>query len=114
MKSSGKMIRRGEVYWVALDPTIGAETKKKRPCLIISNDIINEMSDVIIVAPITSKIKRIYPCEVKTHVDKKPCKIMLHQCKSIDKLRLAGKLDHLDFDVMSHVDEAIKVTFGLS
>jgi mRNA interferase MazF len=115
MKMSGKKLpRRGEVYWVSLDPTVGAETKKKRPCLIVSNDIINEMSDVIIVAPITSQVKKVYSCEVKSPIAKKLGKIMLHQCRAIDKSRVEEKLDYLDFDVMKLVDEAIKVAFGLS
>jgi mRNA interferase MazF len=49
--------RRGEIYWVNLEPTIGSETQKTRPGLIISNDIGNEMSNMVIIAPITSKIK---------------------------------------------------------
>ncbi len=114
MIMSGKRLYRGDVYWVNLDPTVGSETKKKRPCLIVSNDIINEMSDVIIVAPITSTVKKVYSSEVKTHVGKKLGKIMLHQCRSIDKSRIETKLDHLDFDVMNLVDDAIRVAFGLS
>jgi len=112
--TSGKKLHRGDVYWANLDPTVGFETKKKRPCLIVSNDIINEMSNVIIVAPITSTIKRVYSCEVKSQIGKKLGKIMLQQCRSIDKSRLEAKLDHLDFEVMKLVDEAIKVAFGLS
>lgn len=111
---SGKKLCRGEIYWVNLDPTVGVETKKKRPCLIISNDILNEMSDVVIVAPITSQIRKIYSCEVKSLIAKKIGKVILHQCRAIDKSRIEEKLDHLDFDVMKLVDEAIKVTFGLS
>lgn len=114
MKMSGRKLHRGDVYWVNLDPTIGSETKKKRPCLIVSNDILNEMSDVIIVAPITSTIKRVYSCEVKSHIGKKVGKIMLHQCRSIDKSRVEAKLDHLDFDIMQLVDQAIKIAFGLT
>ena len=115
MKMSGKKLhRRGEIYWASLDPTVGSEVKKRRPCLVVSNDIINEMSEVIIVAPITSNVKKIYSCEVKSHIGKKLGKIMLQQCRAVDKSRLEEKLEHLDFDVMSRVDEAIKVAFGLS
>jgi mRNA interferase MazF len=77
---SGKNFpRRGEVYWVRLGPSVGSEIKKMRPCLVVSNDIINEMSDVIIVAPASSRVKKVYSCEVKTHIGKKTGKIMLHQ-----------------------------------
>ncbi len=115
MKMSGKkLLQRGEVYWVSLDSTVGLETKKKRPCLIVSNDILNEMSNVIIVAPITSQVKKLFSCEVKCTVAKRMAKIMLHQCIAIDKSRIREKMDHLDFDVMEQIDEAIKIVFGLN
>jgi mRNA interferase MazF len=106
--------RRGEVYWVNLEPTIGAETKKTRPGLIVSNDIGNEVSKIIMIAPITSKVAHIYPFEVKVVVNTKPAKIMLNQCRAIDKSRLIDKIQSLDIDVMKEVDEAIKIVFGLS
>ena len=90
--------------------------RDKENALVVDwfNDIINEMSDVIIVAPITSTVKKVYSSEVKSRIGKKLGKIMLHQCRSIDKSRIETKLDHLDFDVMNLVDDAIRVAFGLS
>ncbi len=112
--SGKKFPHRGEVYWVNLNPTVGSETQKKRPCLVVSSDLINEVSPVVIIAPITSNVKKCYSCEVKSQIGKKIGKIMLHQCRSIDKSRLEDRLIHLDFDIMSRVDEAIKIAFGLS
>jgi mRNA interferase MazF len=106
--------KRGEIYWVNLDPTIGAETQKLRPGLIISNDIWNEMSDVVIIAPITSKIKNIYPFEVAIVVQEKPGKAMVNQCRAVDKSRLTGKLGEADSEIMQAVDEAIKIVFSIS
>ena len=106
--------RRGEIYWVNLEPAVGGETRKKRPGLIVSNDIGNEKSSVAIVAPITSKASRVYPFEVAVDVAGKYAKIMLHQCRAVDKFRLETKLDHLDFDIMRLVDEAIRIAFGLN
>lgn len=106
--------KRGEIYWVNLDPTIGSETKKTRPALIISNDSGNENSAVVIIAPITSKVKKIYSFEVKVEINGKPGKIMLNQCRTIDKSRLSGKMDSIEDDVMKLVDDAIKIVFGLS
>jgi mRNA interferase MazF len=114
---SGKKIdfpKRGEIYWVNLDPAVGGETKKTRPALIISNDIGNEMSNIIIVAPITSKVKSIYPFEVTVSVDRKPGKIMLNQCRAIDKSRLITKIDGIDHETMKSVEDALKVVFGLN
>jgi len=56
--------RRGEIYWVKLDPTFGKEINKTRPCVVISNDRQNEYSPLIIVVPITSDLEKVYPFEV--------------------------------------------------
>jgi mRNA interferase MazF len=106
--------KRGEIYWVNLDPTIGGETKKTRPALVVSNDIGNEMSSIIMVAPITSKVKNIYPFEVKVSVDGKAGKIMLNQCRAIDKSRLIRGIEAVDQETMKSVEDALKIVFGLS
>lgn len=106
--------RRGEIYWVNLDPTIDAETKKKRPALIVSNDIGNELTDLVIIAPITSKVKKIYPFDVKIFMHGKLGKIMLNQCRAIDQSRLDNKIDDIDKETMQSVEEAIKIVFGLN
>lgn len=112
---SGKPFpRRGEIYWVDLDPTRGGETQKTRPGLIVSNDIGNEASDVIMIAPITSKIARVYPFEVKCTIEGKPAKIMLNQCRAVDKSRLVRKMGEVDIDIMRAVEEAIKLVFSIS
>jgi mRNA interferase MazF len=59
-----RIIKRGEIYWVKLDPTFGKEINKTRPCVVISNDRQNEYSPLIIVVPITSDLEKIYPFEV--------------------------------------------------
>jgi mRNA interferase MazF len=106
--------KRGEIYWVNLDPTIGRETKKTRPALVVSNDIGNEMSNIIMIAPITSKVKSIYPFEVKILLDNRPGKIMLNQCRAVDKSRLIDKIDIVDQETMKSVEDALKVVFALS
>jgi mRNA interferase MazF len=109
-----KFPKRGEIYWVDLDPVRGHETQKKRPGLIVSNDIGNEVSHIVMVAPITSKVVRIGPFEVKTVVDGTPAKIMLNQCRALDKSRLSKFICAVDLDTMLLVEEAIKVVFGIS
>lgn len=111
---TGSFPTRGSVYWASLDPTIGSETKKTRPCLIVSNDSGNEASNVVIVAPITSKVKKVYSFEVEVVIGGKKGKVMLNQCRAIDKARLGKKECSLDFEVMEQVDEAIRVTFGIA
>jgi len=106
--------KRGEIYWVELDPVRGAETSKTRPGLIVSNDIGNEESDIVMIAPITTKIRRVYPFEVKTSVSGKDAKIMLNQCKAIDKSRILQKIGIVDSITMHAAEEAIKIVFGLN
>ncbi len=85
--------RRGEVYWVQLDPTIGTEIAKTRPAVIISNDIGNEYSARVIVAAVTSQhLDRIYPFEVLVEAGEgglaQRSKVLLDQIRSVDKRRL--------------------------
>ena len=56
-----KYPKRGDIYWVTLDPTIGSKITKTRPAVIISNNINNQFSKRVIVAPITSKVKKFFP-----------------------------------------------------
>ncbi len=106
--------KRGDIYWVNLDPSTGDETKKTRPALVVSNDIGNETSKIVIVAPITSKVKNVYPFEVQTFVNGKAAKVMLNQCRAVDKSRLITKIDSIDQKSMKLADDAIKIVFGLN
>ncbi len=109
-----KFPKRGEIYWVDLDPARGSETQKTRPGLVISNDIGNEMSDVVIIAPITSKVKNIYPFEVEIFIENKRGKAMINQCRAVDKSRLKGKLGEANLETMKSVEEALKIVFAIS
>ena len=106
--------KRGDIYWVNLEPAQGHESKKTRPGLVVSNNVGNEESKIIMIAPITSKVLRVYPFEVCTSVDGKPAKIMLNQCRAVDISRLLRKIGTVDFEIMKAVEEAIKIVFALS
>jgi mRNA interferase MazF len=105
--------KRGEIYWVDLDPTKGRETQKTRPGLVLSSNTANRSSDLIMIAPITSQVKNVYPFEVRFFLEDKPAKIMLNQCRAVDKVRLFGKIGKIALDVMDQVEDAIRVVFGL-
>ncbi len=89
-----KQMKRGEIYFADLDPTIGAETQKKRPVLIISNNANNKVASTITIIPITSTLKKIYPFEVflegKITGLAKDSKAQCHQVRTISKLRLSS------------------------
>jgi len=114
------MIRRGEVYWVNLDPTVGSEADKTRPALIVSNDINNEHAATVTVLVLSSQLKRIYPFEVflsKTATGlPDDSKAMAHQIRTIDKRRLIGQplAPSLGDDLMERIEAAIKLHLQLS
>ena len=82
---------RGEVYWVNLDPTVGTEIQKTRPALIVSPDDMNAALPRVIVAPITSAGQPL-GCRPEVKLKGKAARILLDQLRSVDKVRLGGKL----------------------
>jgi len=110
-------IKRGDIWMVNLDPTIGHEIKKRRLGLIIQNDIGNKYSQITIVAPITSQhIEKIYPIEVLLTEGclEKDSKVLLNQIRAIDKIRLVKKLGRIKPETIHLVDEALKISLGLA
>lgn len=95
MVKSGTRVRRGDVYWVNLDPTVGTEIQKTRPALVISPDDMNVALPRVIVAPITSKGQPL-GCRPEVEFNGKPARILLDQLRCVDKQRLAGKLGEID------------------
>jgi mRNA interferase MazF len=89
------VVNRFEVYLINLDPTIGGEIKKTRPCLIISPDEMNHNIRTVIVAPMTTK-GRSYPTRVACRFKGKSGQVVLDQIRTIDKARLVRKLGKFD------------------
>ena len=89
------MVKRGEVYWVNLDPTLGTEINKTRPALIVSPDDLNVALPRVIVAPITSKGQPL-GCRPEVDFDGRNARILLDQIRSVDKRRLLGKIGEID------------------
>jgi mRNA interferase MazF len=87
-------VNQYDVFWVNLDPTIGQEIQKTRPCLIISPNELNKGLGTVLAAPLTSTIK-IYPFRVKCTISGKMGSIALDQIQCIDKSRLTKKMDQL-------------------
>ena len=96
------VIRRFQVYLVNVDPTIGSEIKKTRPCLIISPDEMNNHIATVIVAPMTSK-GRDYPTRVDCQFEGKDGQIVLDQIRTVDKSRLVKKPGKISADAQNEV-----------
>ena len=112
-------VKRGELFWVDLDPVKGSEQSGRRPVLVLQNDIGNVYAPTTIVASLTtSQFAKEYPTNVflpkSTDGLKFNSTVMLSQIRVIDKTRLQNKIGRLSQKFMDKVDEAIKVSLGLS
>jgi mRNA interferase MazF len=110
--------RRGEIYLVAFDPTVGHEIRKTRPAVILQNDVSNRYSPITIVAAITSRYANPpHPREVVVEASEtgllKPSAVLLNQIRSVDRQRLIRRLGRLDRDSMLRIDSALKISLGL-
>ena len=96
------MVKRGDVYWVNLDPTIGTEIRKTRPALIVSPDDLNAALPRVIVAPLTSGGQRL-GCRPELQFVGKSARILLDQIRTVDKCRLSGKIGEIPTTVWHSV-----------
>ncbi len=103
--------RRFDVYLVNLDPTVGHEIQKMRPCLVISPDEMNENIATVIIAPMTTK-GRPYPTRVPCHFDGKDGQIVLDQIRAVDKVRLVRKLGRIQSDEQKAVLDILLEMFA--
>ena len=107
-------VRRGDVCWVALDPAIGTEIQKTRPAIVVSNDAMNRFGLRVIVVPVTGNVDRCFPGEAMVTIKGKPARALGDQLRSIDKIRLRGRLDRLSRAEMNALDEALAVSLSLN
>lgn len=105
------VISRFEVYLICLDPTVGHEIRKTRPCLIISPDEANRHISTVIVAPMTTK-GRDYPTRVSCSFNGKDGQVVLDQIRTVDKARLAHKLGEIDPATKREVLSALAEMFA--
>ena len=111
-------VSRGDIYYADLSPVVGSEQGGLRPVLIIQNDVGNRYSPTVIAAAITSRTgKTRLPTHIGVTSDcglSKDSVILLEHVRTLDKRRLKEKIGHVDPSVMSMVDSALSVSFGLS
>lgn len=111
------MIKRGEVYWVNLDPTIGAEIRKTRPALVVSNDTNNVHARTVTVVPLTTSTEKVYPFEVLlkpgTYGNKEAAKAKANQVRTVDKRRLGRLIGILPSGAVEQVEVALRLHLDL-
>lgn len=118
-------VKRGDIFYADLSPVIGSEQGGLRPVLIIQNDVGNKYSPTVIAAAITSKLGK---SKLPTHIEvfretvigeedgiglSRDSVVLLEQIRTLDKQRLKEKMGHLDESIMTRVDNAITISFGL-
>ena len=109
-----RLPRRGDIYWVTLDPALGSEIRKPRPAVVISNDACNTHGARVVVLPITSNVTSLYPGEARIHVRGRPARMLGDQIRSIDKARLRAWIGSVNPAELHEVEEAVLMTLGFS
>lgn len=104
-------IKRFEVYWVALDPTVGFEIQKTRLCVIITPDFMNEMLGTVIIAPLTSALRQL-PFRAEIMFDGKRGEVALDQMRSVDKSRLGKSIAMLDDKSSQEIIQKLQEMFA--
>ncbi len=106
-------MKRGEVWWVNFDPSIGGEIKKERPAVIISNDVSNKFLNRVQVVPLTGMTDRLYPSEALVVFNDKESKAMADQLATISKLRLFKRAGVLSAEDLSKIVKVVKIQLDI-
>jgi mRNA interferase MazF len=105
--------RRGEVWLVSFDPSIGGEVQKTRPAVVLSNDTANALLNRVQVVPIYSQVARLYPAEAGVTLNGAPRKAMADQLTTASKRRLQRRLGALSADDINAVVRAVCIQLGI-
>ena len=106
-------MKRGEVWWVNFEPSVGSETRKIRPAVIVSNNSVNTHLNRVQVIPLTSNTGKCYPSEAIVTLNENESKAMADQIATVDKQRLQNCAGSISSRDMKLVERAIKVQLGL-
>lgn len=106
-------MNRGEVWWVAFDPSIGGEIQKTRPAVIVSNDAANSVLNRVVAVPLTSKTAKLYPGQAFVTLNGEQRKAMADQVTTVSKIRLRSLVGSLSPRDLVSVEDAILQHLGI-
>lgn len=110
-------IERGDILLVTFDPTVGAEIKKTRPGIVVTNNVANVYSQVLMIVPLTSqRLEKVFPHEVLISKSKglaKDSKANVAQMRAVDRSRIHAKMGQVSKDTLKKLDVAMKLHLGL-
>lgn len=110
--------KRGQIWFVSLDPVVGHEMGKKRPALVVSNDRNNQFAETVTILPITSKTEKVYPFEVFLSKEEtrlpKDSKVKCNQVRTVDKKRLVNFLGTLSSERLKDIEQALLIHLGIT
>ena len=105
--------RRGEIWWVALDPALGSEIAKTRPCAVLSRDVVNEHRRTVVVVPLSSSPSAHPPIRVAVNCSGRPAVAVVDQVRAIAKQRLKSRIGVLSEREMEAIGEALRQILDL-
>jgi mRNA interferase MazF len=100
-------IKRGEIWWVSLDPAQGSEIKKTRPCVVLSHDTLNRLRRTVVVVPLSTAAKPHPPITLPVICQGKLCVAVVDQIRSVAKHRLKSRIETLDMDELDEICRAV-------
>src|SRR5271154_776363 len=107
-RNLGKMPRRGEIWWANLDPTVGSEINKTRPCVVVSNSVVNEHRRTVVVVPLSSSPRDAPPVMVSVTCSGRPAVAVIDQVRAIARERLADRIELLSAEHLGAIEDALR------
>jgi mRNA interferase MazF len=104
---------RGEVWWVKLDPTVGSEIAKTRPCVIVTSDKLNESRRTVVVVPVSTGPRPVSHLTIAVNSGRAVGVAVIDQVRAVSKERFASRMGRLDASEMAAMEVALKRALGL-
>jgi mRNA interferase MazF len=108
-----QQIKRGDVWWVSFDPSLGGEIRKTRPAVVVSNNAANAVLNRVVVVPLTTQTGKVYPGEALIQVEGRESKVMADQIMTASKQRLLNRMGSLSLGDLKAVEGAILLHLGI-